>query len=157
MIIYMRFYFIWVCFTLFFACSENRQSIQKNIRKKTEVPNHSNVLQDESFKVFIKKFHSDKHFMESRIAKIVTGFNSDDYVVDDTITGAFKWDKQDIIFYMHEVNDAYKSIKYIKKYTMLSAKEQEEYIYIPDSGCFYKCIFQFNEKWYLIGFIVNRL
>ena len=58
---------------------------------------------------------------------------------------------------MEDVNKAYYSSEYKKEYRILENKDIEEYIYIPNSSCFFKCIYRFTEKWYMVEFIVNTL
>ena len=82
----------------------------------------------------------------------------DDYVIEDTLKNEYVWSEEDILFYMKDINEAYHNSKYKKEYKTLQNGNIEEYIYIPNSSCFYKCIFRFSEKkWYLCELIVNTL
>ena len=42
------------------------------------------IEKQESFNDFITSFHTNDAFMKSRVEKSITGFNSDDYDVEDT-------------------------------------------------------------------------
>ena len=112
----------------------------------------------EIFLDFVKAFHNDSTFMRARIKDRINGFNSDDYVIEDTLKNEYVWSEEDILFYMKDINEAYHNSKYKKEYKTLQNGNIEEYIYIPNSSCFYKCIFRFSEKkWYLCELIVNTL
>ena len=115
-------------------------------------------MEKEIFLDFVKAFHNDSTFMRARIKDRINGFNSDDYVIEDTLKNEYVWSEEDILFYMKDINEAYHNSKYKKEYKTLQNGNIEEYIYIPNSSCFYKCIFRFSEKkWYLCELIVNTL
>ena len=141
---------------LFFSCTYHKAN--DSMKKKSIIAQPDTIQErKESFEYFIKKFHKDRTFMLSRIKDSIKGLNTDDHIIDDTLETEYIWKKQDIIIYMEDVNKAYYSSEYKKEYRILENKDIEEYIYIPNSSCFYKCIYRFTEKWYMVEFIVNTL
>ena len=116
------------------------------------------IEKQESFNDFITSFHTNDAFMKSRVEKSITGFNSDDYDVEDTSSVKYNyiWKRGDVFLYLKEdIKDAYHSPDYKKEYKCFSNNDIEEYIYIQNSSCFYKCTYRIKKgKWYLIKLIV---
>ena len=137
------------------SCTYKKVNEQKTNIKDTV---SSLVMEKEIFLDFVKAFHNDSTFMRARIKDRINGFNSDDYVIEDTLKNEYVWSEEDILFYIKDINEAYHNSKYKKEYKTLQNGNIEEYIYIPNSSCFYKCIFRFSEKkWYWCELIVNTL
>lgn len=152
----MRALIIFLMVYLFFSCTYHK--VNDSIKKKMIVA-QSDTFQKkkEVFGYFVKEFHNNRTFMLSRIKDGIKGFNTDDHLIDDTLETEYIWKKKDIVIYMEDVNKAFYSSEYKKEYRILENKDIEEYIYIPNSSCFYKCIFRFTDKWYMVEFIVNTL
>ena len=116
------------------------------------------IEKQESFNDFITSFHTNDAFMKSRVEKSITGFNSDDYDVEYTSSVKYNyiWKRGDVFLYLKEdIKDAYHSPDYKKEYKCFSNNDIEEYIYIQNSSCFYKCTYRRKKgKWYLIKLIV---
>ena len=127
---------------ILFSC-KNPEPVQYNVNKTPELQQYESELQAESL-------YAESLAQESLLAQ-------EKAEEEKKAKEALIWKKKDIVIYMEDVNKAFYSSEYKKEYRILENKDIEEYIYIPNSSCFYKCIFRFTDKWYMVEFIVNTL
>lgn len=150
-----------IVFTFVNCTLRNNKTMQNSTKTETV---KSEIKQNEDFNKFIARFHFDSIFQMSRLADVVEGFNSDDYLDkyaemmgrydpvnnpdEQLVIDPYIWKGAELLDVLDCVNDAYHSDRFAKEYEFPCDSVANEKLYIESSSVIYECSYKLrNGVW----------